>query len=206
LIAVFADKEGRPAAPEEAHLVTVYTQQPETDSWRAEKSFSPTLDFSGPGPLNKSLRILVEQLGGCKIILAKRIAGIPYHVFVHSGFEVFESEDASEEILSAILEETKAISAAEAQDAEDPASVPTRPVPTSICGVYALDLGRMQRAHPEVSTKMALKDFLQTDFKELRLTFSHVPPWLALDVSKIGGSMLSKEAEPGIWKVIIRKS
>ncbi|MDR1815795.1 MAG: hypothetical protein LBR00_03810 [Clostridiales Family XIII bacterium] len=208
-IAVFVDKAGAPALPEEAVAIRVAAAA-EGGAWRTEKTVPAALDFGGPGPLNKSLRALVAELGGCRIVLAKAIAGIPYHVFVHSGFEVYESEDASDETLTAILEEARALAetarAAEAGDlAEDPEGVPTSPQPTSVCGVYYLDLTRMQKAHPEVTTKMALKDFLRKDFQELRLAFSHVPPWLAADVSACRATMLSTETAPGTWKVVIRK-
>jgi hypothetical protein len=203
-IAVFL-REDAPARPEDADAIRVAAPQGD-GIWRTEKTLPQRLDFTGPGPLNKSLRALVEELGGCRVVLAKAVAGIPYHVFVHSGFEVYESEDASDATLTAILAETKALAAAARAGHEDPADVPTTPQPTSVCGVYALDLGRMQRAHPEVSTKMALKEFLKTDFRELRLTFSHVPPWLAADVALAKATMLSTEPEPGTWKVVIRKS
>jgi len=204
-IAVFL-KDGRTCRPEDADAIRVAVPSEDADgAWRTAQTLPQTLDFSGPGPLNRSLRALVEALGGCRIVLAEAVAGIPYHVFAHSGFEVFESPDASDATLTAILEETRALAAAQAAGTEDPADVPTTPQPTSVCGVYALDLNRMQRAHPDVSTKMALREFLKTDFRELRLTFSHVPPWLAADVALVKATMLSVESSPGTWKVVIRK-
>jgi len=210
MIAVFLDKDDMPCAPEEATYVRVAVQRQTDGSWHTEKTLPSELDFAGPGPLNKSLRALVAELGGCRVVLAKTVAGIPYHVFTHCGFEVFESQDASDATLTAIAEEVRVLQAAtgtpeETEAHENPEDVPITPEPTPIDGVYTLDLIRMQKAHPEVSTKMALREFLKTDFKELRLTFSHVPPWLALDAAEAKATMLSVESEPGRWKIILKK-
>jgi hypothetical protein len=53
---------------------------------------------------------------------------------------------------------------------------------------------------------MALKDFLKGDFKELRLTCGHVPPWLANDISLAGATMTGTPGEAGQIRVVIRKN
>jgi hypothetical protein len=48
--------------------------------------------------------------------------------------------------------------------------LPACPVETDTPGVFRLDLIRLQRERPDVSSKMALKDFLgTTPFYELHL-------------------------------------
>jgi hypothetical protein len=54
-----------------------------------------------------------------------------------------------------------------------------KPVETSTPGVYFLDLVALQKECPEVTSKMAMMDFLKnTPFMELHLVCKHIPPWI----------------------------
>ena len=57
--------------------------------------------------------------------------------------------------------------------------VPTAPTPTDIPGVYTINLMEVQAAHPDITSKKALRPFLaSTPFVELEIICGHMPPWL----------------------------
>ena len=58
------------------------------------------------------------------------------------------------------------------------AAVPTSPVETAN-GIYYLDLIKLQNAHPDISSKKALRAFIDNSpFIRLDLVCSHIPAWL----------------------------
>ncbi|MDR3363505.1 MAG: hypothetical protein LBS91_00920 [Clostridiales Family XIII bacterium] len=201
-IAALLRGDGALAGAEDAEAVAVYARGAEgAGGWTVGATIPAALDYSSPSALNKTLRALIAGMPDCRIVVGREIAGIPYHVFCRQGFEVFEADVLTDALLADILQDVAAAAAAPPEE-ED---YPTKPLPTSACGIYTLDLVKMQAAHPEVSSKMALKDFLKGDFKELRLTCSHVPPWLANDISLAGATMAGTPTDAGLVRVVIRK-
>jgi hypothetical protein len=197
-IAVLLSATGEIASAENADVITVYKKN--DDGWLEDAAFPARLDYTSPTLLHKSLRDLVMDLEDCRIVVGETISGIPYHVLCRHGFAVFEADLLTDELLTDIQKDFE-----EAEETMAEEDVPTRPMPTFECGHYALDLIRLQEVHPEISSKMALRDFLKGDFKELRLTCTHVPPWLANDVALAGATMLTTQSGPGRYKVSIRK-
>ncbi len=124
--------------------------------------------------IRSSVRSLILELGDCSVVVARRLQGLPYHVFDRMGFQIFEAETLSDALLTAIFID---ISDAEQKRLKEP--VPTAPMPMDERGRYRLDLIALQEQHPEISSKQALRPFLQsTPFYELHLVCSHLPPWL----------------------------
>jgi hypothetical protein len=90
------------------------------------------------------------------------------------GFTIFETDNISDTLFDEIILEIE-----ESTEKKAPAiETPTSPAQTDNAGIYFLDLINLQLQHPEISSKKALKSFIQTtDFDKLEIICCHVPPW-----------------------------
>ena len=148
------------------------------------------------GRVREELSALLDTLGDCRVAAGAGITGVLFHLLDSRGYAVFETADISPDTLDGILADLAEAAAAEAQS-----DVPRRPAETETPGVYALDLIQLQEAYPGISSKQALRDFLETaPFDELRLTCAHVPPWL-----ESGPYDISSSPSNGALKARIRK-
>jgi len=74
------------------------------------------------------------------------------------------------------------------------------PAETGTPGVFRLDLAALQAAHPEMSSKRALRAFWeQKPFIELRLHCDHIPPW----IEPLGFRIVSERAADGKLDAVI---
>lgn len=125
--------------------------------------------------LRAEIRRIAEKLGTCRIAAGYQISGVIYRELDKMGFSIFEIPRCSEEILDDILrdvQEENTLSNIEEVGADKPAQTDTP-------GVYFFDLQRLQDKNPEISSKQALKDFLDSvPFYELHLVCAHIPPWI----------------------------
>ena len=118
------------------------------------------------------IKALEQLLPQGAVIAGTSISGLAYNEFSHMGFCLCELESFSPDILDALAAEVAA-------SAEPSAQVPAEPVAGGSPGAYTINLVEVQAAHPEVSSKKALRPFLaSTPFVELEIICSHMPPWL----------------------------
>ncbi len=123
---------------------------------------------------------LIVELQDCKILIGTVIAGIPYMILDKEGIMLCEADIMSEELFTTVERDYVQME----QKMNDIADVkvidyPSMPYETGECGVYELDMRKLQEAHPELSSKMALIPFLKkTKFTRLDVYCSHVMPWL----------------------------
>ncbi|GEB77796.1 Fe-only nitrogenase accessory AnfO family protein [Sporolactobacillus inulinus] len=128
----------------------------------------------------KYVEELLPLIYDCKILVGKEISGIPYVVFDKAGFHVFQVNQLSDEQFEAIIREIHSIESDNAVKKE--ILKKAVPVPTENKDVYFLDLVKLQKRFPEVTSKQALKPFIsQTPFLELHLYCKHTPPWIERD-------------------------
>ncbi|SHH99655.1 Iron only nitrogenase protein AnfO (AnfO_nitrog) [Sporobacter termitidis DSM 10068] len=126
------------------------------------------------GSVRRDLAALMDRLAGCRIAAGSTFSGVLYRELDSRGFSIFEVSDFTPGTLDGILRDLE-----DADAADGAAETPARPVETETPGVYRLDLIRLQEVHPEVTSKRALLEFLETTpFYELRLACTHVPPWI----------------------------
>jgi hypothetical protein len=132
---------------------------------------------SAPATTRKNTEMLLPPIEGCNVLAGGTLVGIPFSVFDRAGFHIFEIGEINSETFDGITEELcnadAAIAAKEAIIRE------AKPVETSTPGIYFLDLVALQKECPEVTSKMAMMDFLKnTPFMELHLVCKHIPPWI----------------------------
>ena len=173
IIAVFMNDSNIVDSAASAKCVHVFKKA--NNTWTVSNilgiDFSTCKDIS---TLRKAVKELVVSLGECRIAAGKQMSGIIYRELDRYGFSIFEIDNAKPEILDGILMDLE-----EAEQSDSALETATTPVETDSPGVYAFDLIQYQRQFPEKSSKQALKEFLEhTPFYELKLTCSHIPPWL----------------------------
>ena len=122
--------------------------------------------------MRNKLRELAQLLPAEAAIAGVSISGLAYNELSRMGFCLCELDSFSPDILDALASEILASAQGEVQ-------VPTAPTPTDIPGVYSINLMEVQAAHPEITSKKALRPFLSsTPFVELEIICGHMPPWL----------------------------
>jgi hypothetical protein len=118
---------------------------------------------------------LLDSLGNCRIAAGTEITGVLYRELDSHGYAVFEIDDCSPDTLDGILRDLDET----IQAADGTGDVPRKPVETETPGVYFMDLNRLQESYPDMSSKQALREFLEsTPFYELKIACAHLPPWL----------------------------
>lgn len=123
---------------------------------------------------------LVVELQDCKILIGTVITGIPYMILDKEGIMLCEANIMSEELFTTVERDYEQMK----QKKNDVVNAkvidyPSMPYETGECGVYELDMRKLQEVHPEISSKMALIPFLKkTKFTRLDVYCSHVMPWL----------------------------
>ncbi len=200
-IAVFTDQNGNMANFYDCVCFQIFLRV------NGDFVLEKTVDYerilpSGASKVREAAKHLTEILEECKTVAFGEISGIPYAVFDREGFLIFSIPDYSRETLNGIildLEEMKQEQQEKLEDAEQ-----IKPVESEIPGIYFLDLLRIQKTHPELSTKQILQEFLHTTpFMELRLLCSHVPPWIARDES---WEVQTQTTEQGIFaRIAVRQ-
>lgn len=126
-----------------------------------------------PALLRSGIERIIEKLDNCSVIAGGGLSGIAYNQFNKHGFDIFEISVCGSEVFEGIRSDL------EDKNKEDALRLPSSPAETAAQGIYYLDLVSLQKQSPEISSKQALKDFLEnTPFIELKLICGHVPPWL----------------------------
>jgi hypothetical protein len=160
-------------------------------------------DYYEPQHTNnaQTLRDVIRELNTrfeCRVIVSRKIVGVAYQMLNQSGFEIFEAEAITDDLMDGIMDDI--LSAQAAQD--DP---PQQPYSPQNDGNYFLDLVRLQKAFPEVSSKRALMSFMQNAaFLSLELVCDHLPPWME-NLIKEKDLLYRLQRENGVSKVIISK-
>lgn len=175
IIAVL-NRDGVPSSIERCTSVLLFCRTGE--HWTVNEEIPWHLIASeDPQDVRDQVRSLILELGECRIIVAERLAGLAYHVFDRMGFAVFEAADIGDDLFDSVLSDVQTA-------AEQPDEEPLGPVACDNQGRYELDLIALQKKHPEISSKRALREFLRANrnFYELRVFCSHVPPWLEAEL------------------------
>lgn len=194
-IAVFMRGE-KPSSPQDADEVLVMERLGE-GTWQPVERIEFALDLSSGdlGEIRTQMRVLFERLGACRIVVGARMAGLVYQILDRWGFSIFEAGTISDALLDSVLSDVR--EASQAPEDETPAA----PVALDSHGTWFLDLIRLQGSRPDVSSKMALRNFLaRGDFTELKLRCSHVPPWFDREFPSLG---LSYMAEMGTGEMFV---
>lgn len=184
-IAVILNEKNELSSIENCCTVIVYHHR--ENNWKSVEEIQWQAGaLTGADHIRSKIHILAEQLGNCRVIAGKKINGLPYQIFDRKGFHIFETQSAvSSELFDSIREDLAESLKKAKEAAKKQASIPTTPHSPESNGIYYLNLIELQDAFPEISSKKALKSFIETtDFTELRLICRHLPPWLEADARR----------------------
>lgn len=159
----------------------------------SEETHKAVLDFMGR---------LLSYISSTQAVAGSSIAGVAYTVLNAKGKHIFEIPAITSEQLQGIFEDI--VKWEVQQTITQEAFAQLQPKQANPEGIYTLDFIAVQKQFPEVSSKMILKPFFaNTDFLELTLYCTHVPPWLYKEKSlrctqthnSIGYQVLIQKAE-----------
>lgn len=103
--------------------------------------------------MRNRLRELAQLLPAGAAIAGASISGLAYNELSRMGFCLCELDHFSPDILDALASEILT-------SAQGGVQVPTAPTPTDMPGVYSINLMEVQAAHPDITSKKALRPFL----------------------------------------------
>lgn len=168
-------KDGELASIEDSTEVLLFEK--EDSAWRVFNKHPFRLSGRSSSEIRDSVSSLILQLE-CKVVVARHISGIPYRVFDSMGFSIFEANKLSCELLDDLVRDIK-----KSQVELSNEHTSTEPIPIDDEGRWFLDLISLQEKHPEISSKQALRPFIQNNaFLELKLLCTHLPPWLDIEL------------------------
>lgn len=177
-IAVFL-KDGNLAPFMECNMGCIYEKS--EDGWKLADtaSFSP-IPVGTIRETRMGMKEVLPLAGEADAVCCREITGIPFAEFDRAGYCIFSVDEVNDKNLDGILEDIA--SSDEKKRIRDEIIKNARPAETEEPGIYVLDLIMLQKECPEVSSKKALREFLDTvPFLELRINCAHIPPWLELE-------------------------
>lgn len=174
-VAVFC-KEKELVPFTECNRIYIYTKK--EDGWYVEKS-KQIVGIYGDSivQIRAQMKEIMDEIGDVKAVACKEILGIPFSELNKAGYCIFSVDDFTDETLDGILSDI--VASDERARIKQEIIQNASPVEMDTPGIYYLDLEMLQKECPDVSSKKALKPFLETTpFLELRIRCAHIPPWL----------------------------
>lgn len=153
---------------------------------------------------------IAEALGSCRIFVAKEFSDLAYTMIDSMGFSVWKMNGKPSGFLDYILEK-------EAEEEEEIKLIDSininendqniEPVGIGKNGYYILNIKDLQKHNVGITSKQALKPFLNhKDFNELIVTCSHIPNWIENELKKLKlNFQFSKINESDYIIIIINK-
>lgn len=199
-IAVFTDESGNMANFYDCTRINMYAKT--DDVFKLQKTVEyEKIEPSSPLKIRRDTEALIELIESCDTAAFKEIFGIPYSVFDMAGYNIFSIDYYSEEMLMGIEEDIEALN--DSNRKKEKMLDSAKPVETDTPGVYYFDLLQVQTKCPDITSKQAIKSFLdETPFMELRLICAHMPPWIEKDARF---KVESEKIDRGIYSVITLK-
>lgn len=196
-IAVFTDENGNMANFYDCARINMYSKT--ENAFKLQKTVEyEKIEPSSPLKIRMDTEALIELIENCDTVAFKELFGIPYSVFDKAGYNIFSIDYYSEEMLMGIEDDIESINDSKKKKEEMLSSA--KPIETDTPGVYFFDLLEVQTKCPEITSKQALKEFLDsTPFMELRLICAHMPPWIEKDIRF---KIKSEKNDRGIYSVI----
>ncbi|MDR0904612.1 MAG: hypothetical protein LBN00_00320 [Oscillospiraceae bacterium] len=178
-IAVFT-RDGTELCPFfEANAFSVFARDDGGFRVEREEPFAPVAP-AAPYELRERVSALLPLIEDCEILAGGALSGLAFTVFDRAGLHIFEIGELNDTVLFDMISEI--ISVGETAQMREKIIRDAKPAPTGTDGVYYLDLVLLQTECPEVSSKKAMREFLEnTPFTELHLVCRHIPPWIEGD-------------------------
>lgn len=188
-IAVYVNSFGEVAELNEVGVINIYLK--DKDKWNIIREL-PFKFHSTEEREDIRLDILniAEALNDCKTFVARKFSDLAYAMLDGMGFSIWKMSGDPGEFLEYILEkeeeeveELKLIKPLDSSNKKQN----TGPVEINNNGYYILNLKELQEHNTGITSKQALKPFLNNkSFNELIVTCSHIPNWLGSELENLG--------------------
>lgn len=134
------------------------------------------------------LEQMIAELKECNILVASILTGIPYMILDKAGFMLCEADIITNQLFEEVAYDYVKMQQEKEQLQKMPVTdYPTKPYETKEKGIFELDMQKLQKSHPDISSKKAIIPFLNsTNFYQLNIYCSHIMPWLDRELAKLG--------------------
>lgn len=208
-IAIYINNLGGIADLKEIGIIKVFSKN--KDEWRVIRElpfkFNSTKEKED---IRLDIFNIAEALGNCKIFVAREFSDLAYTMLNSMRFSTWKMDGDPNKILEYVLEkeeeeaeEIKFIDASNSSEKKQNNS----PVEIGNNGYYILNLKGLQDHNTGITSKQALKPFLNNnDFNELIITCSHIPNWLESEVKNLNLNFKFLETEQMDYIIIINRN
>lgn len=206
-IAVFSNKLGDVADLNENGVIKIFSKI--ENQWKVIRELSFKINSTKEKEdIRGDILNIMEVLGNCKIFIAREFSELAYVMLDSMGFSTWKMEGNPDKFLEYILEkeeqEAEEIKLMESSVCESKQSI--EPMPIGNNDYYILNLKDLQEYNTGVSTKQALRPFLNKEnFNELIVTCSHVPNWLESELVKLNLNIELTKTGQNDYIIIINK-
>lgn len=206
-IGVILNEEDEITSLIDATKIAIYEK--EAFTWNKTKEITNCfMQRNSMKQMNQFVNRMIDELKDCKILVASILTGVAYMKLDRAGFMLCEAGKFSQRLLEEIsIDYKKSKEKKEEKESISDLNYPTSPYATNIKGVYELDLRKLFKAHPDITSKMAILPFLKkVEFINLIIICSHVMPWLDRDLAGLGCQYKVKQLKEQEYQVDIYKN
>lgn len=181
-------------------LLRVYRRQ--GGVWQEERSMPLRLvPGGGLAGLRQQMAAVITFLGGCRVVVAASITGVPYYELEKAGCSLWEMQGQPLDWLEEVLH-------GEEENANIRPTPVALPVPQDLGdGRWRISIREVQQAAGGITSKQVLQKLLRRgDFSTLEILCAHVPPWLEGEwlAGSFGGT--KERLANGDWLVRIQRT
>lgn len=208
-IAVYVDSLGEVSDLNEVGIIKVFSK--DKNKWKVIRElpfkFQTTEEKED---IRLDMLNIANALENCKTFIAKEFSDLAYTMLDSMGFSTWKMDGDPSEFLEYILEkeeeeieELKLIQSSSYSDKKQNIG----PVEIGNNGYYILNLKELQEHNTGISSKQALKPFLNNEsFSELIVTCSHIPNWLENELEKLNLDFQFSRTGQSDYIIIINKT
>jgi Fe-only nitrogenase accessory protein AnfO len=208
-IAVYVDSLGEVSDLNEVGIIKVFSK--DKNKWKVIRElpfkFHTTEEKED---IRLDMLNIANALENCKTFIAKEFSDLAYTMLDSMGFSTWKMDGDPSEFLEYILEkeeeeieELKLIQSSSYSDKKQNIG----PVEIGNNGYYILNLKELQEHNTGISSKQALKPFLNNEsFSELIVTCSHIPNWLENELEKLNLDFQFSRTGQSDYIIIINKT
>lgn len=185
-IATFLNSTGSTATPDEAGIIKLYSYDATNMQCDEIKEFEfSLLGKSSLKELRTTITDMIEKIDGCKVFVAKEIAGQMYSVLEANKFTIFESDGQPEQFLQSVIEAlTENVSPQQPPIATEEKKLFEK---INCHGKYYVNIIDAMNADSSLSSKKILLPFLnKKDFSQLDVVCDHIPKWFDEEIKNLG--------------------
>lgn len=200
MIAVYVNAEGIVASLSENGSIRIYNWN--DSKWEVKNEFLFSVDtHTGISEARKNITKMVDNLGECKVFIAKEVAGQLYYVLETNGFSIYELEGNPEQFMNLVWEEEQTQTKSEDKPAK---LLITTPEQTEREGVFYINLKKALLSDCTLTSKKILLPFLRTiRFNCLEVDCDHLPRWFETEFQALGLNSTVTKISENHYKVSI---